>query len=187
MNASVGFGPPTVPERSGKVLAPTASLWRRLLSLAYENLLLAALILVAGFLFSPLSVPPAGDPHAQLYVPALPARMLLFFALFGVGALFYGWSWSGGRRSLPMKTWGLALQRRDGRVLDGKTALLRYFAVWIGPVLTLLAYIVLQPSGHGHYALWLLSSNYLWALFDPDRQFLHDRLTGTRIVAAARA
>ena len=31
-----------------------------------------------------------------------------------------------------------------------------------------------------------LPISILWALFDRDRQFLHDRLTGTRLVNAAR-
>ena len=31
-----------------------------------------------------------------------------------VGALYFCWSWTGGRRTLPMKTWRLRLTRRDG-------------------------------------------------------------------------
>jgi uncharacterized RDD family membrane protein YckC len=29
----------------------------------------------------------------------------------------------------------------------------------------------------------LLAVNYGWALLDPDRRFLHDRIAGTRLVA----
>ncbi len=32
----------------------------------------------------------------------------------------------------------------------------------------------------------LLGGGYLWALIDRDRQFLHDRLAGTRLVALPR-
>ena len=31
-------------------------------------------------------------------------------------------------------------------------------------------------------AAWLLVVNFLWAFVDPERQFLHDRIAGTRIV-----
>ena len=34
------------------------------------------------------------------------------------------------------------------------------------------------------FALLLLPASILWALFDRDRQFLHDRLAGTRLVSA---
>jgi len=35
--------------------------------------------------------------------------------------------------------------------------------------------------------LWLVVAgfNFLWAAVDPDRQFLHDRIAGTRIVRDA--
>jgi uncharacterized RDD family membrane protein YckC len=31
--------------------------------------------------------------------------------------------------------------------------------------------------------LFLVGIGFLWALADPERQFLHDRLTGTRLVS----
>ena len=38
---------------------------------------------------------------------------LLFAALSGIGALYFCWLWTGGRRTLPMKTWRLRLARRE--------------------------------------------------------------------------
>lgn len=80
-----------------------------------------------------------------------------------------------------MKTWRLMLVRADGTALDGKTAMLRYLAAWIGPALALLACLALQRTGLGAHAFWLLGVNFLWAFLDPDRQFLHDRIAGTRV------
>ena len=105
-----------------------ASLGRRFAALAYEAVIFAALILVAGFLTIPL-VPAAVSGGAFLRIPDAPARMLSFALVFAAGALYYGWSWSGGRRTLPMKTWRLRVVRADGGSLDRRRALLRYFAV----------------------------------------------------------
>ena len=75
------------------------------------------------------------------------------------------------------------LVRADGTALDGKTAMLRYLAAWIGPALALLAYLALQRAGLGAYALCLLGVNFLWAFLDSDRQFLHDRIAGSRVTS----
>jgi uncharacterized RDD family membrane protein YckC len=52
--------------------------------------------------------------------------------------------------------------RRDGGPVEVGRAALRYALAWI--------------------SLLALGAGFLWAWFDPDRQFLHDRLAGTRIV-----
>jgi uncharacterized RDD family membrane protein YckC len=80
-----------------------------------------------------------------------------------------------------MKTWRLTLERRDGRSVDTRTAVIRYLAAWIGPLAALIAYEALKPSALASQALWLVGVNYVWGLVDPDRQFLHDRIAGTRI------
>ena len=98
-------------------------------------------------------------------------------------ALYFVWSWTGGRRTLPMKTWHLRVTTANGTPLTGKTALLRYLAAWIGPALALIGYAILRDFSHGGWALWLLAFNFLWAWGDPDRQFLHDRIAGTRLVS----
>jgi uncharacterized RDD family membrane protein YckC len=113
------------------------------------------------------------------------SRVALFCTLFAMMALYFVWSWTGGRRTLPMKTWHLRIGTESGDPPGTKTALLRYLAVWIGPALALIGYAILRDSGQGGWALWLLPSNFLWAAIDPDRQFLHDRIAGTRIVRDA--
>jgi len=169
------------PARLGAI-AP-ASLARRLASLAYEGLLLGAVLLGSGFLLAPWVSPTSGaSPGGLLPLPPMPARMLLFGALCGVGALYFCWSWTNGRRTLPMKTWHLHLTLRDGTPVGRRSAAVRYLATWIGPALALLAYAALQPAGEARHALWLMALNYAWAWVDPDRLFLHDRIAGTRIV-----
>jgi uncharacterized RDD family membrane protein YckC len=159
-----------------------APLVRRLAALVYESLLLGAVLLLAGFL-SALPFTPAGDSAIRpLQVPALPMRMLTLAVAFGAAALYFGWCWTGGRRTLPMKTWRMRLVRADGRAVDLRTVALRYAAAWIGPALAVAAYAALAPTGHPRLAPWLLLFNYAWAFVDRDRRFLHDRIAGTRIV-----
>ena len=71
---------------------------------------------------------------------------------------------------------------RTGAPVSRKNALARYVAALLGPIVALGAYALLRPSGHPGYALAVLAVPYAWALVDLDRQFLHDRLAGTRVV-----
>ncbi len=108
--------------------------------------------------------------------------MFLFCLVFAVLAAYFTWTWSGGRRTLPMKTWRLALVLADGAPVPPRSALLRYLATWIGPALALAAYGALQPLGLARTRHGSSAFNFLWAFVDPGRQFLHDRIAGTRIV-----
>ena len=157
---------------------------RRYAAVAYESLLLAAIVLVVGFLTAPL-VSSVDRSMRTFDIPPLPLRALSACAVFGTAGFYFVWSWTGGRRTLPMKTWRLTLERTDGRSVDAMTAVTRYLAAWIGPLAGIVAYEGLKPATFGTQALWLLPINYLWPLVDPDRQFLHDRIAGTRIVLAA--
>jgi uncharacterized RDD family membrane protein YckC len=172
-----------------RVAAPAglrrAGLLPRLGSALYEALLVTALAFLTGFLLLPLVSPGTAATAAQLTVPPVPARVALFCILFSVVALYFVWSWTGGRRTLPMKTWRMRVARIDGGPPDARMALLRYLAAWIGPVLAVLGYALLRERGAGALALCLLGFNFLWAGVDPDRQFLHDRIAGTRIVRDA--
>jgi uncharacterized RDD family membrane protein YckC len=164
-------------------LLPPAGIARRYAALLYEALLLVALVFIAGFLLTPL-VSPGSASSGSLMLPSATGRIVSFVALFTLGAAFFVWSWSEGRRTLPMKTWRLALVTIEGAPLSRRTALLRYIAAWIGPALAVVAYALVAPSGFGALAWPLVAINWLAAIVDPERQFLHDRIAGTRIVGA---
>ncbi len=159
-----------------------AGLLSRLGAAVYEALLATALAFMTGFVTLPLVSPGTAATATQLTVPPVPARVALFCIVFSVIALYYVWCWTGGRRTLPMKTWRMRIEKADGGPPAADTALLRYLAAWIGPVVALLAYAFLRDRGLGMIALGLAGFNFLWAAVDPDRQFLHDRIAGTRIV-----
>jgi uncharacterized RDD family membrane protein YckC len=161
---------------------PAAGLTRRLACLAYEALLLTALLFIASFLLLPLVSRGRAAGATALTLPDLPSRALLFCALFAITAGYFVWCWTGGRRTLPQKTWRLRLVDRAGGALDYQRAFVRYLAAWIGPTLALLTYVAMKPYGLGGIALVPLALNCLAAWVDPERQFLHDRVAGTRIV-----
>jgi len=163
------------------VTLPLVGLARRLMSVAYEALLLAAILFIANFLLLPIVSPLERGSQ----VPSIPdpaTRALLFCVLFAIAAAYFVWSWTGGRRTLPMKTWRMRLVDSHGAPLAYKAAFVRFLAAWIGPGLALLIYPLLRPEGLAAVALVMLPLNYFAALFDPDKQFLHDRIAGTRIV-----
>jgi uncharacterized RDD family membrane protein YckC len=85
---------------------------------------------------------------------ALRYALQLFIVL--VFAAYFLWCWLRGGQTLAMKAWGIRLVE-----VTPRKALLR---------------LVL--------ATLLLPISFIWALFDRDRQFLHDRLAGTRLVNA---
>ncbi|MBK9117194.1 MAG: RDD family protein [Betaproteobacteria bacterium] len=161
------------------IAPPPAGLARRFAALVYELLLATAIVLITGFAALPLVSPGASG---ALEVPGLAQRVVLFCLVFTALAAYFTWSWSRGRRTLPMKTWRLALVLADGRAVPVRAALARYLAAWIGPALAVGIYAALRPAGLGAHAAWLVAFNFLWAFVDPARAFLHDRIAGTRIV-----
>ncbi len=160
----------------------TAGIARRLAALLYESLLVAAIVLVAGFALAPFVSPGSAAGAPLLTVPGPAALVFQFCALFAVLAAYFVWSWSDGRRTLPMKTWQLALVTPGGGALTRRIALARYLAAWIGPVLAVLTWSL----AHSRWSVLLLATNYCWVWFDRDGQFLHDRIAGSRVVNTSK-
>jgi hypothetical protein len=110
------------------------------------------------------------------------ARRLSAAVLFAACGVYCGSLWSGGRRTLPMRTWRLWLCTATGQPVAVPAATLRYLACYAGPALAIGSYLALAPWGYGRWAALPLAFNYAWALVDRDRQFLQDRVAGTRLV-----
>lgn len=132
--------------------AATPGIGRRLLSLIYEILLLIAVALLAGGVAAAL---------AQI---TSPAHTRLFTRINGLAAVaaYFAWQWQRSGQTLPMKTWHMRLEKVDGTRVELPRALLR---------------AALATAGY-----LLLGVSVIWAFIDRDRQFLHDRLAGTRLV-----
>ena len=128
-----------------------ASLRLRLMSLAYEGLLLCAVLFLSSYLFLSLA------RDAQSGWP----RTLFQAYLLSVCGVYFVFCWTRTGQTLPMKTWRLRVVTEHGDALGVHRAFWRYLLAIPG---------------------MLSGISLLWAPFDRERQFLHDRLAGTRIV-----
>ena len=124
--------------------------------MCYEILLLAAILFAAGWIF--LAV--------ERLLPASLARPLFQLYLLLICGVYFVYCWSHSGQTLPMKTWRIRVITRAGGILTPLRAAVRY----------LLALAGIACAG---ISFW-------WALFDRDRQFLHDRLAGTRVISEER-
>jgi uncharacterized RDD family membrane protein YckC len=126
---------------------------RRLASAIYDSLLLLGVVIAALVV-----------PHMLLgliFHIAAPHPMLMGHLVI-VFAAYFLWYWRHGGQTLAMQTWKIRLTSVTGSSPSWPQLLLRFLLAW--------------PSV-GFYGAGLL-----WAIFDRDHQFLHDRLSGTRIV-----
>lgn len=142
---------------TGPRLPRAPSISRRLASALYDALLLLALVFIATWPFIAFF----GDSTHGWRRNVLQAWIVL------VAGAYFVWFWTHGGQTLPMKTWGIRLVAADGHPPGTARAIHRYALALLG----------LAAAGLG----------FLWAFFDPDRQFLHDRLAGTALVETKRA
>ena len=91
---------------------------------------------------------------------------LQLFLWLGIG-LYFVWCWRKSGQTLAMQTWQLKLSHGHANLLNWPQALIRYA----------LASLSLGAFGLG----------FLWAVFDRDGLFLHDRLLHSRITFVPRA
>ena len=133
---------------------PTPGLPRRLASIMYEALLRLGVLALAFMV-----------PHLllglvwQRQIPGVLSWLHVFVVL---GAYFL-WFWLHGGQTLAMQTWKIRLENaRSAEPLSWQQAALRYALAW--------------------FSLLFFGCGLVWAFFDRDKQFLHDRLAGTRLV-----
>ena len=134
--------------------APSPGVPRRLAAMAYETLLLSGVLAVTLVL-----------PHLLIgaFAHRVATPVVLWAHLFIVLLVYCLGFWCHGGQTLAMKTWRIRLLTHSGASVRPARALLRYLLCW--------------PS------LGLCGIGIAWALIDRDRQFLHDRLAGTRLVS----
>lgn len=124
--------------------------------MVYELLLVAAVLFVASFLIIPL----VGEMRAPWQ------RHLFQVYILGVLFAYFSVFWLRSGQTLAMKTWRIRLVQQNGDTLTFRQAVLRFGLALLG--------------------LLLAGAGFWWALFDRDRQFLHDRIVGTRLIRLPR-
>ena len=134
-----------------------AGLRRRLAGMLYELVLLIGVLAIGFFLpwMLLLSLLDLKNPPAWVGW----VELLHLLALLGV---YFVCSWRLHGQTLAMRTWRLRVVTANGSTLSWGRAGLRYVLAW--------------PS------MLCFGAGILWAFFDLDNLFLHDRLARTRVV-----
>jgi uncharacterized RDD family membrane protein YckC len=143
--------------------------------MVYESLLVGALLLAGGFLF----VPAASGPLEGALLVAFQAWLLIL-----VGGYFV-WSWVRGGQTLAMKAWHLRVTAADGGRVRPARAIARFAAALLTLGVAAGALALLHRDASGWLAWAALvpgAASLAMGFFDVQGRFLHDRLSGTRIV-----
>ena len=152
------------------------SILRRLASMLYEGLLLFAVAFAGAWLFLFVS----GGREVSGWV-----RYALQAYLGAVCAAYFLWCWLRSGQTLAMKTWRIRLVAPGCTRVPAGRALRRLAYVGIlggGVLMALGAAFKYRDPWLALAAFPVAATVWGWALFDRDRQFLHDRLAGTRLV-----
>ncbi len=145
-----------------EALLPSAGLWRRLTALLYDAFLVAAIWMAFGFLLQFIVGPDTSqlvDGRVQTD-PVL--DVIVFLVEVGSAAGFYIWFWTRTGQTLGMIAWRIKAVSRSGGLMSLQQGVVRWVLAW--------------P------AFFLLGAGYLWRYLDPQRDALHDKLSGTRVV-----
>ena len=164
-------------ESASTVLGGPPSLIRRLLCMSYEAMLLFGLIFMSALLFGVLMQ----QRHALLY------RHILQVCLFLIIGIYFVGFWYRGGQTLAMKTWHIRLTDPYGKGVSLRRAALRYFLCWLWflPPAILIWFFGIH---HGLSITILVAWFTVWfctMYTHPDRQFLHDRLSGTKLIMSS--
>ena len=142
-----------MPDTATTTSLPPPGLLRRLGAMAYDILLLIAVLMMLRY------------PYVWLTggaKPGLIVKTLYQLYLLAICFLFYGGFWVRGGQTLGMRTWRIKLVRSDGGTITWTIALKRF------------AYALIS--------LICLGLGFLWVLYDKDKLAWHDRWSGTRLI-----
>ena len=163
---------------SAPVATPT--ILRRVTAMLYEALLLFAVEMLAIAVYMLVTL---NSQHPL-------AREGMKVWLFLVTAAYFMWCWIDSGHTLAMKTWRIKVVKLGCHKLPLRTAAARFLLClgWFAPAL--LVCWAFGLHGKAQIGIALALGVVAWAmtaLFDKDRQFLHDRLAGTRLIALPKA
>lgn len=152
------------------------SVRRRLLAMLYEAFLITAVEALAIFVY----IFATGNTHSAAIDHG---RNALFFL---VAALYFIHAWSGSGHTLAMKTWRIKLVMPGHARVPLRPAALRYLLAWgwfLPALLVCYAFHLRSTAQVGSALAIGIACWALTALLDKDRQFLHDKIAGTRLIA----
>ncbi|PKM13331.1 MAG: RDD family protein [Gammaproteobacteria bacterium HGW-Gammaproteobacteria-3] len=140
---------PAKPETS--ITLKKAGFFRRAAALAYDSLLLAAVLFAATAAILPLNHGEAFAPDNFYY----PIYLIL------VSFLFYGWFWTHGGQTLGLRAWKLRVLTFGQQPITWQQALCRFLAAML--------------------SFALLGLGFLWIIVDKNKCGWHDSLSKTTV------
>lgn len=128
------------------------SLLRWFLAFIYEAILVFAILFIAGILYRALF----GDPESDVQ------RNVFFAYSWLVVGMYFVYCWTKSGQTLAMKTWRIQLVNCQSKKINLAQAIKRYLCA--------------------SFSLMFFGLGYVWWLFDREALFLHDRLSGCRLI-----
>lgn len=140
------------------------SLFKRLISILYDQILVIAIFMLLGILMNTLTTFIVNDGNAitEEHPFYLANQIILLLTFFISSFSFYSWFWIHGGQTLGMKTWRLLLQNEAGTTINLKQAAIRYFVALLS---------------WGVFGL-----GFLWSFVDDKKRCWHDILSGSHLV-----
>jgi uncharacterized RDD family membrane protein YckC len=162
--------------QNSKPSVATPTLKRRLICMVYEAFLFTAVEMFALFLF--VFATQKLDPAVVFY-----GRQVVFVL---VAAAYFIHAWTGSGHTLAMKTWRIKLVKVGFATVPMHSAVLRFIYAWGFFLPALSICYAFHLTSKSQVAIALAINIVAWGLtvfLDNDRQFLHDRLAGTRLIS----
>ena len=131
----------------------TISFFKRIACMLYENILVFAILFVAGIIYRAV----LDDPHTDF------EQHLFFIYSWVIAGFYFVYCWVKSGQTLAMQTWRIQLLGFDGKPLSLEQAVKRYVIA--------------------SFSLMFFGLGFLWAIFDREGLYLHDRFIGGRLVA----
>jgi uncharacterized RDD family membrane protein YckC len=150
-------------------------LWRRLLALVYDLLIVVAIVMVVGLLCQLATggqlIHTAGKTVVPIWYQLLQALVVLAYFIS---------SWRRGGQTVGMRPWRIRVTRDDGGTPSVQQALIRVLVAAAPLVLLMLEPVIgLRPTLWTLLGVW--AAWFAVALFDPRRRAIHDFAAHTEI------
>lgn len=151
-----------MPEQN--TLKNPVGLFKRLMVIIYDLLLIVALLFTVGVLVAGIMTFAfnQGNAITEEHSFYFASQVITLSILIVVCFLFLGWFWIHGGQTLGMKTWHVQLISTDKNPINWKKSAIRFIAAIIS---------------------WLVfGMGFIWALIDKENRTWHDLLSATRLV-----
>lgn len=154
----------------------TPTVKRRVIAMVYEVFLLLSVEMLATAAYMLVT----GNRHDPVFQYG---RNVFLFLVAGA---YFAWCWTDSGHTLAMKTWRIRLVLPGHARVPFRVAAVRYLLAWGWFLPALLVCAAVGLHDKTQIAIAVLVGMVGWgatAFSDKDRQFLHDRLAGTRLVS----